>query len=122
MLKNTLVFGASLKPYRYSYIAIKRLVEAGEEVLAFGLREGRVAGGKIETSCDSFTEVDTVTLYMNPKRQRVFYDTIIDLRPRRIIFNPGTENPEFYDLLAEADIEVEVACTLVLLSIGQYRE
>ncbi len=122
MLKNTLVFGASLKPYRYSYIAIKRLVEAGEEVLAFGLREGRVAGVKIETSCDSFTEVDTVTLYMNPKRQRVFYDTIIDLRPRRIIFNPGTENPEFYDLLAEADIEVEVACTLVLLSIGQYRE
>ncbi len=121
MTKNTLVFGASLKPYRYSYIALKRLVEAGEEVLAFGLREGRVAGVKIETSCESFRDVDTVTLYMNPQRQREFYKTILDLKPRRVIFNPGTENPEFYDLLAAADIDVEVACTLVLLSIGHYR-
>ena len=122
MVKNTLVFGASLKPYRYSYVAIKRLVDAGEEVLAFGLREGRVSGVKIETSCAHFGEVDTIALYMNPKRQREFYDTILHLRPRRVIFNPGTENPEFYDLLAAADIEVEVACTLVLLSIGQYRK
>ena len=122
MTKNTLVFGASLKPHRYSYIAIKRLVEAGEKVLAFGLREGRVAGVKIETSFESFRDVDTVTLYMNPQRQREFYKLILDLKPRRVIFNPGTENPELYDLLAAADIEVEVACTLVLLSIGQYRE
>jgi predicted CoA-binding protein len=121
-VKNTLVFGASLKPYSYSYVAIKRLVEAGENVLAFGLREGRVAGVKIETSFGSFREVDTVTLYMNPKRQVDFYETILSLKPRRVIFNPGTENPEFYDLLAAADIEVDIACTLVLLSIGRYRE
>ena len=119
-MRKTLVFGASLKPYRYSYIAIKRLVEAGEEVLAFGLREGSVSGVRVETTCDDFKEVDTVTLYMNPERQRPFYDTIISLQPRRVIFNPGTENPEFYDLLAAADIEVDVACTLVLLSMGQY--
>jgi predicted CoA-binding protein len=120
-MKNTLVFGASLKPYRYSHFAIKRLVEAGEEVLAFGLREGEVSGVPVMTSCDHFTEVDTVTLYMNPKRQREFYQTILGLHPRRVIFNPGTENPEFYTILKEAGVEVEVACTLVLLSTGQYR-
>ncbi|NNK20409.1 MAG: CoA-binding protein [Flavobacteriaceae bacterium] len=119
-MKKTLVFGASLKPYRYSHVAIKRLVEASEEVMGFGLREGTVAGVQIRTSCDGFKEVDTVTLYMNPKRQRQFYQTIIDLNPRRVIFNPGTENREFYQLLREAGIEVEVACTLVLLSMGQY--
>ncbi len=119
-MKKTLVFGASLKPYRYSHIAIKRLVEAGEEVLAFGLREGHVAGVRVVTSCDAFEQVDTITLYMNPRRQQAFYETIIGLRPRRVIFNPGTENPELYDLLAEADIDAEVACTLVLLSTGQY--
>ncbi len=119
-MKKTLVFGASLKPYRYSHIAIKRLVEAGEEVLAFGLREGHVAGVRVVTSCDEFEGVDTVTLYMNPRRQRQFYETVFNLKPRRVIFNPGTENPEFYDLLAAADIKVEVACTLVMLSIGQY--
>ncbi len=120
-MSKTLVFGASLNPYRYSHVAIKRLVEAGEEVLAFGMREGHVAGVHIRTSCEAFEEVDTITLYMNPDRQRPFYQTILDLKPRRVIFNPGTENPEFYDMLAEADIEVEVACTLVMLSIGQYR-
>lgn len=119
-MKKTLVFGASLKPYRYSHVAVKRLVEASEKVVAFGLREGKVAGVQIETSLDGFQEVDTITLYMNPKRQKQFYQNIIDLHPRRVIFNPGTENPEFYDLLSEAGIEVEVACTLVLLSMGQY--
>lgn len=120
-MKKTLVFGASLKPYRYSNIAIRRLVEASEEVLAFGLREGHVARVRIATTCKDFEGVDTITLYMNPERQRPFYDTIIRLKPRRVIFNPGTENPEFYALLGRAGIEVEVACTLVLLSMGQYR-
>ncbi|QBA63598.1 CoA-binding protein [Muriicola soli] len=119
-MNKTLVFGASLKPYRYSHVAIKRLVEAGEVVVAFGLREGLVAGVQIETRLDRFEQIDTVTLYMNPKRQKQFYQDIINLHPRRVIFNPGTENPEFYNLLREAGIEVEVACTLVLLSIGQY--
>ena len=119
-MRKTLVFGASLKPYRYSNVAIQRLVQAGEEVLAFGLKEGSVSGVRIETTCEHFKEVDTVTLYMNPGRQRPFYNTIMGLKPRRVIFNPGTENPEFYDLLAAADIEVDVACTLVLLSVGQY--
>jgi predicted CoA-binding protein len=119
-MKKTLVFGASLKPYRYSNVAIKRLVDASQEVVAFGPREGSVAGVDIKTSCAGFREVDTITLYMNPDRQQEFYQTMIDLKPRRVIFNPGTENPKLYAILREAGIEVEIACTLVLLATGQY--
>ncbi len=119
-MKKTLVFGASSKPSRYSYIAIKRLVGASQETLAFGAKEGIVAGVKIRTDCSSFTDIDTITLYMNAHRQRDYYETIIGLRPRRVIFNPGTENPEFYELLNKEGIKVEVACTLVLLATGQY--
>ncbi|NNJ88873.1 MAG: CoA-binding protein [Eudoraea sp.] len=119
-MKKTLVFGASTKPSRYSYIAIKRLVDGAQETLAFGVKEGSVAGVKIMTTCNSFKDIDTITLYIGPARQKEYYDTIIGLSPRRVIFNPGTENPEFYDLLKKEGIEVEVACTLVLLATGQY--
>jgi len=119
-MKKTLVFGASLKPNRYSNIAIRKLVEKKVETLAFGLREGTVMGITIQTSLSKFKEVDTITLYMNPKRQREFYEAIIELQPRRVIFNPGTENEEFYSLLASKKIDVQVACTLVLLATGQY--
>jgi predicted CoA-binding protein len=119
-MKKTLVFGASLKPHRYSYIAIRRLVDAGVETEAFGLREGRVKGVLIRTSLQGITGIHTVTLYMNPVRQKPFYNAILGLRPRRVIFNPGTENPEFYELLRENGIRVEVACTLVMLSMNTY--
>ena len=119
-MKKTLVFGASLKPYRYSYIAIRRLVDAGVETVAFGLREGTVKGVPIRTSLEGIRDIHTVTLYMNPARQKPFYQAIIGLKPKRVIFNPGTENPEFYALLEEAGIEVEVACTLVMLSMDAY--
>lgn len=119
-MKKTLVFGASPKPSRYSHIAVKRLVDASKETVAFGAKEGSVAGVKIRTDCSSFKDIDTVTLYLNPTRQAAYYDTIIGLRPRRVIFNPGTENPEFYELLKKEGIEVEIACTLVLLATGQY--
>lgn len=118
--KNTLVFGASTKPARYSNIAIRRLVEKGIEVTAFGLREGTVAGVPIQTSLDGLTGTHTVTLYMNPTRQQAYYEDIVGLNPERVIFNPGTENPEFYRLLEQNGIGVEVACTLVLLSMSQY--
>ncbi|MFK5983734.1 MAG: CoA-binding protein [Flavobacteriaceae bacterium] len=119
-MKETLVIGASLNPVRYSNIAINRLVEKGHWIVAIGLREGIVAGIKIIKEKKSFKKIDTVTLYLNPKRQVDYYDYILSLKPSRVIFNPGTENPEFYRILDKNDISYEAACTLVLLSTGQY--
>lgn len=118
--EKTLVLGASLKPDRYSNRAIHRLVNYNKEVVAIGLRPGEVAGITIHTSPSKFDDIHTVTLYLNPTRQEQYYDYIVELHPERVIFNPGTENPEFYDVLQEAGIKVEVACTLVLLSTNQY--
>ncbi|UII76569.1 CoA-binding protein [Flagellimonas sp. HMM57] len=117
---KTLVFGVSLNPSRYSNIAIRRLVENKIETMAFGLREGSVSNVPIKNTLNSFKNLDTITLYLNPNRQKEYYKSILALNPRRVIFNPGTENPEFQNILEEAGIEVEVACTLVLLATGQY--
>ena len=117
---RTLVFGASLKPNRYSNYAIQRLVANDHEVVAFGLKEGEVDGIKIDTELKAYKDLDTVTLYLNAKRQVAYYNYIIGLKPRRVIFNPGTENPAFFQLLKENNIDFEVACTLVLLSTNQY--
>ena len=120
MNKPTLVLGASLKPNRYSNYAIQRLVANNIEVKALGVRTGEVSGVTIETEKLPFENIDTVTLYLNPKRQEEYYDYILALNPRRVIFNPGTENPVFYKILKENNIEFEAACTLVLLSTNQY--
>lgn len=120
MKKKTLVIGASLKPSRYSNIAIKRLVQHGQPTVALGLREGEVEGVKIEKEKLPFEDIDTVTLYLSPPRQPEYYDYILSLHPERVIFNPGTENPEFYEILQKNNIEVEPACTLVMLSTNQY--
>ncbi|MDN3492512.1 CoA-binding protein [Winogradskyella bathintestinalis] len=120
MNKKTLVIGASLKPQRYSNIAIKRLRSYNHEVKGFGLRSGEVEDVTIDTELMSYKDIDTVTLYLNPQRQKPYYEYIIGLKPKRIIFNPGTENPEFYNQLKQNDIDFEVACTLVMLSTGQY--
>ena len=120
MKKKTLVLGASDNPSRYSFLAINRLVNSGHPVVAVGLKEGEVAGVKIERGTPDFADVDTITLYLNPRNQEQYYDYILSLNPKRVIFNPGTENPELYRLLRERTIEPEVACTLVLLSINQY--
>ena len=117
---KTLVIGASLKKDRYSNIAIHRLTSNAIETVAIGLRKGEVEGVNIETEHKDFKDINTVTLYLNPTRQGPYYDYIIGLQPKRVIFNPGTENPEFYDKLKKAGIKVEVACTLVLLSTNQY--
>lgn len=119
-MKKTLVFGASLNPNRYSHYAIQRLVANKHEVVAFGLREGEVEGVMIDTELKPYEDIDTVTLYMNSKRQKEYYNYIISLKPERIIFNPGTENPEFFKLLEENNINFEMSCTLVLLSTNQY--
>ena len=120
MSKKTLVFGASLKPNRYSNLAIHRLVIFENEVVAYGLEQGEVAGVTIDTELKSYKYIDTVTLYLNQENQKEYYDYIVDLKPKRVIFNPGTENPEFYSVLNKNDIDYEVACTLVLLSTNQY--
>ena len=88
-MKKTLVFGASLNPNRYSHYAIQRLVANKHEVVAFGLREGEVEGVMIDTELKPYEDIDTVTLYMNAKRQKEYYNYIISLKPERIIFNPG---------------------------------
>ncbi|MAZ72678.1 MAG: CoA-binding protein [Flavobacteriaceae bacterium] len=119
-MKKTLVLGASLKPNRYSNLAIHRLVAYKQEVEAIGLRKGIVAGVEISTEKIPFENIHTVTLYLNAQRQEEYYDYIISLNPKRVIFNPGTENPTFYQLLQQKNIEVEVACILVLLSTDQY--
>ncbi|TYP72947.1 CoA-binding protein [Aquimarina intermedia] len=119
-MKKTLVLGASLKPNRYSFLAINRLRNHNIDTVALGLRKGEVAGITIDTQKLPYTDIDTITLYLNPKRQEEFYDYIVSLHPNRVIFNPGTENPELYKILKDNTIEIEVACTLVLLSSNQY--
>ncbi|MBN4085250.1 CoA-binding protein [Flavobacteriaceae bacterium AH-315-B10] len=120
MNNKTLVFGASLNSNRYSNMAINRLVNNGLDVVAYGLKEGEISGMNIETDLKHYENIDTVTLYMNPKRQKEFYNYIVSLQPKRVIFNPGTENPEFYPILKKNNIDFEVACTLTLLATNQY--
>ena len=120
MGKSTLVLGASLNPNRYSNIAIKRLRAKEISVFAIGLREGKVEDVAIVKDKLVFKNIDTVTLYLNPKRQEEYYNYIIKLHPKRVIFNPGTENFEFIKLLKTNNIDIEIACTLVLLSTNQY--
>jgi predicted CoA-binding protein len=118
--KKTLVLGASTNPERYACKAIHMLTEKGHSVLAIGQKSGEVADVKIHTKTIPLKNIDTVTLYLNPLRQRDYYNYIIETQPKRVIFNPGTENPEFYQLLQGNGIKVEVACTLVLLATNQY--
>ncbi len=119
-MKKTLVLGASPNPSRYSNIAVNRLTRHGHEVVPVGVREGEIAGIGIIKGRPEVEGVDTITLYLNPKRQEEYYDYILALNPKRIIFNPGTENPELSRLAREQGIETEIACTLVQLSIGEY--
>jgi uncharacterized protein len=118
--KKTVVLGASTKPDRYAYKTITMLVEKGHSVIAIGQNQGEVAGVKIKTKNIPLNSIDTLTLYMNPLRQRDYYNYIVETKPKRVIFNPGTENPEFYQLLKSNGIKVEIACTLVLLATNQY--
>lgn len=118
--KKTLVLGASDNPARYSFRAVHQLKSHGHEVVPVGIRKGTVAGLPIHTDRPAAADIDTVTLYVGPQNQSSWYDYILDLQPRRIIFNPGTENPELERLAQARGIATEEACTLVMLSIGQY--
>lgn len=118
--KKTLVLGASSNPSRYSYLAVNRLAAHNHPVVAIGKRKGKAGNVEIETEQKPETDIDTVTLYLNPTNQKPYYDYILSLKPHRIIFNPGTENEELEKLAEENGIEAMEACTLVLLSTGQY--
>jgi len=120
MGKKTLVLGASLKPDRYSNRAIVSLVEHGHEVVAIGLREGRVGGVSVVKGSPVLQNIHTVTLYMNPDNQEAFLEYILQLKPKRIIFNPGTWNPKLSESAEKIGIEAEIDCTLVMLGSGCY--
>jgi len=112
--------GASENPERYSNKAILSLLRKGKEVIALGKTGGSVQGVQIRKEPEQRDDVDTVTLYLNPTHQKPYYDYILSLKPRRIIFNPGAENEELEKLAFQNDIEILEACTLVMLSTGQY--
>lgn len=120
MSKTTLVLGASANPSRYSNIAIERLRRYNHPVVAIGKRNGVVGDTPVETATRKIDHLDTITLYLNPANQKQYYQYIMDLKPKRIIFNPGTENDELADMARKEGIEPMEACTLVMLSTGQY--
>ena len=120
MNKKTLVIGASIKEERYSNKAIRKLVNKNIEVVAIGLKTGEIVNIPIDTTKVMYNNIHTVTLYLNPKRQKEYYTYILKLKPKRVIFNPGTENTDFVEILKKNNISSEVACTLVLLATNQY--
>ena len=118
--KKTLIIGASTKRILYSNMAIRRLLEHGHSVIGIGTSGGNVSGVEVNHEMVYDNDFDTVSLYIKRHIQPEYYDYIVSLNPYRVIFNPGTENPEFYEMLKDNDIQVEVACTLVLLRTNQY--
>jgi len=118
--KTVLVIGASPNSSRYSYKATLMLADKKHVVIPFGIRKGQIENHQIVHDFPEPNAIDTITLYMNPERQKPFYTQLLNLNPKRIIFNPGTENSEFEALANEKGIETENACTLVLLSLGSF--
>ena len=118
-MKPTLVLGATPNPDRYAYKATVMLRDYGHDVILYGIKQGEIAGITIHNTAPQ-TEVDTVTLYVGPQNQPPYYNYILSLKPRRVIFNPGTENTEFENLLKQHSIEPVIACTLVMLTTNQY--
>jgi uncharacterized protein len=120
MNKSTLVIGASLKQYRYSHICVKTLVADQIPVAAIGLREGFIDQVPVNTGFPELSDIHTVTLYLSPENQLPWYNYILKLMPERVIFNPGTENQEFEDLLTNVGIEVTADCTIMMVEGGRF--
>lgn len=119
-MKKTLVIGASPKESQYSHIAVNRLLDAGHQVVAIGRSEFEINNVQVVTGKESYSDIDTVTLYLNKERQQEYESYILSLHPKRIIFNPGAENPLFAEKASQEGIQSLEACTLVMLSTGQY--
>jgi predicted CoA-binding protein len=119
-MNKTLIIGASPNPSRYSYKAAHMLKRFNHDIINVGIKQGEVAGVEIEKPGQIHTDIDTITLYIGPALQAQYHDYIVATKPKRVIFNPGTENAELEELLIKHNIEPVEACTLVLLSTGQY--
>jgi predicted CoA-binding protein len=117
---KVLVYGASTNPSRYAYIATELLLLHGHEVTLVGIKKGEVLGLTIQQDQPVLNDIDTVTLYVGPANQEGLFDYLKALAPRRVIFNPGTENLELESALEKVGIQTEEACTLVLLHTGQF--
>ena len=117
---TTMVLGASPNPERYSYMATVMLLEKGHAIYPYGIKKGMIQSLSIEQEWPIPGSINTLTLYLGPTAQVEYYDQIIALKPQRIIFNPGTENPVLAALAAENGVQTLEACTLVLLKTGQY--
>lgn len=118
--KKTLVLGASPNPDRYSFLAVNKLANYGHAVVPVGIKKGKILDIEIINEKPAVEDIDTVTLYLNPTNQVPYYDYILSLNPKRIIFNPGTENRELEEIARKKGIDILQACTLVMLSTGQY--
>ena len=119
-MKKTLIIGATPNADRYAYRAAHMLTAKGHPIVNIGIKQGEVAGIKIEKPGTPYNDIDTITLYIGTDIQKNYFDYILETKPKRVIFNPGTENPDFEKMLDLHNIESVEACTLVLLSIGQY--
>lgn len=117
---TTLVLGASINPERYSYRAVEALQKRGYKVVAMGIKEGTIGTVPIVLPLTKLLSIHTISLYLSPKRHKDYLGLITQLKPQRVIFNPGTENPLFASELTRRNIAWENACTLVLLSTNQY--
>jgi len=119
-MKKTLILGASLDKQRYAFMAIGRLISMDFPVIGIGSKEGMIDSCRIHTSQIPIDDLHTVSVYLNVRNQEEYYDYIVNLKPKRVIFNPGAENIQFETLLTQHQIHFERACTLVLLSMGQF--
>ena len=122
MNKKTVIIGSSPSPARFAYKAAGMLTAYGHEIAAVGIKRGEVFGHEILDirKKPKIEDVDTVTMYIGPRHQPEWYDYIMSLKPRRVIFNPGTENSEFIQRINESGSEAIEACTLVMLRTGQF--
>jgi hypothetical protein len=118
--KITIVLGASPKPERYSFLAVKKLIEFKIPVIAVGLRKGEIMGIHIQKPFPEVSDIHTISMFVGPKNQSVYYDYILKINPKRVIFNPGTENSEFEEILTKQGIQVVRGCTLIMLGKGTY--
>jgi predicted CoA-binding protein len=119
-MKKTLIIGATTNASRYAYLAANKLTSKGHQIVNIGIKEGEVAGVPIEKPNIPYQDIDTVTLYIGIDLQPNYYNYILDTKPKRVIFNPGTENESFAQKLQANGIEPIEACTLVMLNTGQY--
>ncbi len=119
-LKKTLILGASTNPARFSYKAALDLLDLGHPIVLLSRKKGEIRGHQLEPKAKFFPDIDTVTMYLSAHNQLEYYQYLIALEPKRVIFNPGSENPALCQLLEKHDIQWDNACTLVLLSLGNY--